>query len=114
MLTPLDDLQCHQIVDTVDHVGTSDPNFYERYWFVFGDDAGELLFIAGMAGYPNRQIIDGMAMVTIGDDRQRNIRLSRDAAGDHDRANTVVGPLHVEVLEGLKRLRVVLEPHDHD
>ncbi len=113
MLTPLDDYQCHQIVDTIDHLGTSDPNFYERYWFVFGDDRGEVLFVAGLAGYPNRQIIDGMAMVTVEDRRQHNVRLSRDASRDRDRGQTWVGPLHVEVLEGLKRLRVVMEPSDH-
>lgn len=114
MLTPMDDFQVHQVVDTIDHVGTSDPAFYERYWFVFGDDSGEHLFVAGLAGYPNRQIVDGMAMVTVDTRRQHNIRFSRDASGDRDRHQPWVGPLKIEVIEGLQRLRVVLEPSSHD
>ena len=33
MLTGLDDSLWHQIPSTFDHVGTSDPRFFDRYWF---------------------------------------------------------------------------------
>jgi hypothetical protein len=110
MLTPLDDYQCHQAPDTVDHAATHDLNFYERYWFNFGDDAGEALISVGLAGYPNRQVVDGFAIASLGS-AQHNLRLSRDCNEDRDRSR--VGPLRVEVLEGLRRLRVVLEPNEH-
>jgi len=117
MLTTLDDYLVHQIVDTVDHVGTSDPNFYDRYWFEMGDVHGELLFNVGMALYPNLQIIDGYATATVDDKRQHNMRVSRDMTVDGgipDRADTRVGPIRVEVIKGLKQLRIVVEPNKYD
>ena len=41
----------------------------------------------------------------------RVVRASRELGAD--RSDTSVGPFRVEVLEGLKRLRVVLEPNEH-
>ena len=32
-LSPLDDYPVHQIAETIRHVGTSDRNFYDRYYF---------------------------------------------------------------------------------
>ena len=33
MLSPLDDYPIHQIAEPIRHVGTSDRNFYDRYYF---------------------------------------------------------------------------------
>ncbi len=33
MLSPLDDYPVHQISEPMRHVGTSDRNFYDRYYF---------------------------------------------------------------------------------
>jgi hypothetical protein len=33
MLTPLDDYPIHQVAEVMRHVGTSDRNFYDRYYF---------------------------------------------------------------------------------
>ena len=33
MLTSLDDTLWHQLPTKFDHVGTSDPRFFDRYWF---------------------------------------------------------------------------------
>ena len=35
MLTAMDDTLWHQIPSTFDHVGTSDPRFFDRHWFAF-------------------------------------------------------------------------------
>ncbi len=45
-------------------------------------------------------------------DTERVVRSSRELGGD--RLNTTVGPIRVEVLEGLKRFRVLCEPSDAD
>ena len=40
MLTPLDDTLRHVLPTTFDHAGTSDPRFFDRYWFAVYDPAG--------------------------------------------------------------------------
>jgi len=43
MLTPLDDTLWHQLPTTFDHVWTSDPRFFDRYWFaIYRGMAGPL------------------------------------------------------------------------
>ncbi len=53
---PLDDYPVHQIAETIRHVGTSDRNFYDRYYFnchagVDGDTE-PLFLIIGLGQYP--------------------------------------------------------------
>ncbi len=59
MLTKLDEILRHQLPTTFDHVGTSDPRFYDRYWFCAYDPAGELALITGMGLYANMNVMDG-------------------------------------------------------
>ena len=40
MLGPLDDTLWHQIAEPFEHVGTSDPRFFDRYWFAIYDPPG--------------------------------------------------------------------------
>ena len=40
MLGPLDDTLWHQLPTTFDHVGTSDPRFFDRYWFAVTEPGG--------------------------------------------------------------------------
>ena len=42
MLSSWDDYPVHQIADTIRHVGTSDRNFYDRYYFNLHGSSGEL------------------------------------------------------------------------
>ena len=110
MLSPLDDLPIHQIAEPIRHVGTSDRNFYDRYYFNChaGDDT--LMLVAGMGQYPNLGVADAFAVVN---DRRvhRVVRASRELGSD--RGELSVCPFRIEVLEGLRRLRVILEPNDH-
>jgi hypothetical protein len=109
VLSPADDYLIHQLPETIDHVGSSDRNFFSRYYFNAHDDRGEVFLIAGMGQYPNLGVTDAFATVVHGD-VQHVVRASRELGAD--RLNTRVGPIAVEVLEGLRRLRVVCDPNE--
>ncbi|MHB8669656.1 MAG: hypothetical protein ACYDAD_03705 [Acidimicrobiales bacterium] len=109
MLSPLDDFPVHQVAEPMRHVGTSDPNFYDRYYFNCHHRNADLFLVVGMGQYPNLGVQDGFAVVRRGD-LHRVVRASRELGTD--RMDTTVGPLRVEVLEGLRRLRVVCEPNE--
>ncbi|HLK01132.1 MAG TPA: hypothetical protein VKU39_14655, partial [Streptosporangiaceae bacterium] len=108
-LSPLDDYPIHQIPEVMRHVGTSDRNFYDRYYFNAFPLSGESMLIVGVGQYPNLGVADAFALYRSGH-THRVVRASRELGPD--RMDTSVGPFHVEVLEGLRRLRVVLEPND--
>jgi hypothetical protein len=110
MLTPLDDYLAHQTPETFDRVVTGDRNFYDRYYFNCHDLTGETFLVIAMGAYPNLGVIDAFATTVRRNTRQLALRASR-ALGS-DRSRTVVGPIGVEVLEGLRRLRVWCEPND--
>src|SRR5450756_400756 len=69
-----------------------------------------LMLIMGMGQYPNLSVQDAFAVVRRGS-LHRVVRASR--ALGVDRMNLSVGPFRIEVLEGLKRVRYVLDPNDH-
>lgn len=111
MLSPMDDYPIHQVAQPVRQVATSDRNFYDRYYFNCYPLTADLFLIIGLGQYPNLGVTDGFAVVRRGDD---HIVFRSSKALGADRTDTSVGPLRIEVLEGLQRLRVVLEPGDHD
>ena len=115
MLSPLDDYPVHQISEPMRHVGTSDRNFYDRYYFnihgtgdVHGTDE-ELFCVIGVGQYPNLSVADAFVSVKIGDDH-RVVRSSKVLGSD--RMDASVGPIRVEVLKGLEQVRVILEPNE--
>ncbi|MFI6324701.1 hypothetical protein ACIBG8_44755 [Nonomuraea sp. NPDC050556] len=108
-LSPLDDYPIHQAAQVMRHVATSDRNFYDRYYFNCHNTA-DLMLIVGVGQYPNLGVTDAFACVRHGNLHQV-VRASRELGAD--RMNTEIGPFRVEVIEGLKRLRVVLEPNEH-
>ena len=105
-LSPLDDYPIHQISGVMRHVGTSDRNFYDRYYFNCHPCSDEMMLIIGMGQYPNLGVCDAFAVLRRGT-AHHVVRASRELGGD--RMDTSVGPFRIEVFEGLKRLRVVLE-----
>ncbi len=109
MLSPLDDYPVHQIAEPMRHVGTSDRNFYDRYYFNIHSCSDEFFLVAGLGQYPNLAVSDAFVVV-IHDGVHRVVRASRELGAD--RMNTQVGPIRIEVIEGLKRLRVVCEPNE--
>jgi hypothetical protein len=110
MLTALDDYLAHQIPETFDHVATSDRNFFDRYYFNAYSLDGDVFLTCGMGQYPNLNVFDAFLSV-VHDGKQHIVRGSRLLGGD--RMNSGVGPIRVEVVEGLRRLRLVCEPGEH-
>ncbi len=66
-----------------------------------------MFLIVGLGQYPNLGVMDAFAVLRRGDD---HIVARMSKALGADRTDTTVGPLRIEVLEGLQKLRVVLEP----
>jgi hypothetical protein len=109
-LSPLDDYPVHQAAEVMRHPATSDRNFYDRYYFMLHGSSDELLLIAGLGQYPNRSVQDAFVLVRRGT-LHRVVRASRVLGAD--RMESTVGPFRLEVLEGLRRVRFVLEPNEH-
>jgi hypothetical protein len=109
-LSPLDDYPVHQAALPIRHPATSDRNFYDRYYFNCHAGNDELMLLVGLGQYPNLGVTDAFALARHGD-IHRVVRASRELGAD--RMDTSVGPFRIEVLQGLKRLRVVLEPNEH-
>jgi hypothetical protein len=105
----MDEFLAHQTSDTFDHVFTSDRNFYDRYYFNMHPSSDELFLITGMGQYPNLGTMDAFVSVSHGD-RIHLVRASRELEGD--RMSTRCGPSSVEVVEPLKKVRVVCEPNE--
>jgi hypothetical protein len=110
-LSPLDDYPVHQAAQVIRHPVTSDRNFYDRYYFNCYPRSGDLMLIIGLGQYPNLGVTDAFALARHGD-THRVVRASRELGAD--RMDTTVGPFKVQVIEGLKTLRVVLEPNPHE
>src|SRR5688500_18822678 len=92
------------------YVATGDRNFYDRCIYQAHDRTGDVLLITGLGVYPNLGVIDAYATVRRGD-RQVTVRAS-DALGD-ERLDQRVGPFRIEVLEPLRRLRMVCDGDEH-
>jgi hypothetical protein len=102
----LDEYPVHQTPLSMARVGTSDRNFYDRYYFNGHDRTGEVFLVAGLGVYPNLGVIDGFVTVRRGD-TQTVARFS-DAL-DGRSLRTSVGGLAIEVLEPLQRLRITCD-----
>ncbi|WP_121256890.1 hypothetical protein [Nocardioides ferulae] len=106
MVGPLDEYPLHQVPLPVEWVGSSDRNFYDRWYFNAHDRTGDLFLITGAGYYPNLGTKDAFVLLRRGD---RQVSLQLGDPIDGDRMNPHVGPYRVEIAEPLRRLRVVLE-----
>ena len=109
MLTKGDEYPIHQTPDPIAFSGT-DRNFYDRYFFNGYTTDGEVFFGAALGVYPHLNIIDAAFSVRIGD-VQYSLHASRHL--NMERMDTQVGPIRVEVVEPLQKLRVVVEDNEH-
>ena len=110
MLSEQDDFIGHQLPTTFDHVMNSDPAWMERLWYTGHPiPAGDIIFDIGLGWHPNRNVMDGFAGVAF-DGRQVNFRVSRRLRPKP--LETTIGPLEIEVLEGLRRHRLTLKPSE--
>lgn len=106
MVHPLDEYPVHQVPLSMAHVATSDRNAYDRCILHVIDPQGQALMLTGLGVYPNLGVVDGYAALRRGD-RQTTVRAS--AALGEERMDLAVGPLRVEVVDPLRRLRLVSE-----
>jgi hypothetical protein len=107
VLTPLDDSPWHQLPTTFDHVGPSDPRFFDRLWFAASDRQGRGALQFTMGVYQNMNVVDG-GFVAIVDGKQHNLRVSRQLRPTYE---TACGPLRIEVLEPLERIALSVAPN---
>lgn len=110
MLNPLDDYLIHQTPYPLAFTFTSDRNFYDRYYFNCHNLDGDVFLVVGMGLYPNVGVIDAFATCAVESKTQHVVKASRELR--FDRSNTRVGPIGVDVIEGLRRLRVYCEPNE--
>lgn len=104
MIGPADDFPIHQTHEPVAYVATSDRRFYDRYFFTGHRCDASLYFMVGMGVYPNLGVIDAFVSVAMGD-VQVTTRGSRELGADRmDTGN--VGTIDLQVVEGLRRLRL--------
>lgn len=99
----------HQVPFPHAMVGSSDPNWRERYWISLHDVARQnFILSAGFGKYPNQDVMEACAMAQTGD-AQYNLRVSRRLLLAVD--SMAVGPMSVEVIEPLKTLRFEIAPN---
>ena len=110
MLNKLDDFPIHQTPEPIAYPATSDRNVYDRTWFNGYASDGSYYFGVGMAVYPHRGVLDCAFSVVRPDGRQHCFYGSRRAPTE--RTEMQVGPFRIEVIEPMKRARVVLEDND--
>src|SRR6478735_4963585 len=110
MLTRFDDYPIHQMPVPVAQTGTADRNHYDRYFFNGYLPEGEVFFGGAMGLYPNRQVIDA-AFSIIHDGLQKNVYASGRAPVE--RSHTAVGPITVEVVEPMQKIRLIVEGAEH-
>ena len=109
-----DDFPVHQTSEFIRNVATSDRNFYDRYYFNLHGSSDEVFAIFGLGMYPNLGVKDAFIAVTTGGgshpSKQHIVRASDEL---EDRMDISVGPIKVEIIEPLKKLRVTVAPNEH-
>lgn len=108
MLTKADDYPIHQTAEPIAYSGT-DRNFYDRYFFNGYSRDGEHFFGVAMGVYPHLNVIDA-SFCAIYDGRQHNLHASRCL--HMERMDTRAGPIAVEVVEPLRKLRVRVDDRE--
>lgn len=107
MLHPFDDYPLHQTSQPILHVAGQSPDRYDRYAFTGYSRTGTALFFAATLGtYPNLDIVDGAFSVVRGGEQ---VSVLSSGRAPLDRTRTTVGPLRVEVVEPMRKLRVRLD-----
>ena len=110
MLNKLDDFPIHQTPEPIAHPASSDRNVYDRTWYNGYAEDGSYYFGIGMAVYPHRGILDCAFSVVTRGGRQHCFFGSRRAP--LERSEMQVGPFRMEVIEPMRRTRVVLDKNE--
>lgn len=104
-LTRGDDFPIHQTPEPIAYGGT-DRNFYDRYFFNgYHPEEGEDFFAVAFGVYPHLNVVDG-AFVVVRNGVETALHAS---AWLVDRMDLKAGPIRIEVLEPLHKLRVSVD-----
>jgi len=109
MLTRADDYPIHQTPEPIAYTG-SDRNFYDRYFYnayALGDE--DIFFACAMGQYPALNVMDA-AFCLIKDGKQHSVFASRELG--HERMNTEVAPVSIEIVEPLVEHRIRVAKND--
>ncbi|MET0986027.1 MAG: hypothetical protein ABW034_11545 [Steroidobacteraceae bacterium] len=107
MLTTLDESLLHQAAATFAAAVTSDHRFYDRCFLSFADPERRAVVGVTIGVYKNMNVTDA-GVAVVGGTVQHNVRASRALRPLH--TPHIVGPIHYEVLEPMRRLRLQLAP----
>jgi hypothetical protein len=102
-LTRMDEFPRHQVGGTFDSVVSDSVHWNDGFYFTLGDAVTGATMFAALRLYPNTDVLDGFACVTL-DGRQHNLRWSRRLRPRID--DIAVGPLALQILEPLASLRL--------
>ena len=102
-LTKMDEYPRHQIGGTFDSVQSDSVHWNDGFYFTLGDEATGTTLFAAIRLYPNTDVMDGFACVTV-DGRQHNMRVSRRLRPRID--DISVGPLSLTIIEPLQTLKL--------
>ena len=108
VLSKGDEYPIHQTPEPVAYSGT-DRNFYDRYFFNGYAPDGSGFFAVALGIYPHLDVIDAHFNV-IRDGVQHCVHASAELG--MERLAMAAGPISIEILEPLNRLRVRLEPFE--
>jgi hypothetical protein len=108
-VSALDDFAVHQAPELVATVATTDPNFFERFYFNLYSHSDDLFMIVGLGQYPNRGLMDAYA-IAVRHGVQHSLRSS--VVFDGDRLHTTAGPLAIEIRSGTRTVNVRADAHE--
>lgn len=111
MITSFDDYPIHQNELPIAHTASGDPNHYDRYFYNGYSADGETFFAAALGLYPNRHVIDASFSV-IRNGEQVNVHASGRADVDRMKC-TAVGPIRIEIVEPMRRHRLLVDAPEH-
>ena len=89
MLSSMDDYPLHQVAETIRHVGTSDRNFYDRYYFNLHSCSDEIFMVMGLGQYPNLGVQDAFAVIR----RGREHRVVRSGLRQYQHITPLITPM---------------------
>ena len=108
MLTKADDFPIHQTPDPIAYSGT-DRNFYDRYFFNGYQPDGTEFFAVAFGVYPHLNVADAHFSV-IRDGIEHCLHASRVL--NMERMDLICGPIRIEVIEPLQKLKVTVAATD--
>ena len=108
LLTPADEQFYHQLPEPLLSMATYHQHWRESYFFALHPRTagGDALFIT-MAHFPAREEMDSLFLGRVGGELLFN-RFARPYAGDPH--TTVVGPVHIDVVEPFREIRLEADP----